>query len=983
MMPDTPTVSELDETAVVGSDALPEIPAVVVVVVTHDAGPWFEECLTSIAEQDYPNLSVLVIDTAGSTEALPRVAEVMPSAYVRRLDTNPGFGAAINEVLSMVEGAPFLLLCHDDILLEPNVVGLLVEEAFRSNAGVVGPKMVSWGAPDRLLQVGLSVDKTGVTSSHVDRGELDQEQHDAVRDVFVVPGGCTLVRADLFHTLGGYDPAIDFLGEDLDLCWRAHVAGARVLVVPDARVQHQEALSSRRPVDDRRQLQARHRLRTMLSVYGFVHLLRVLPQAVLFTVIEVLYSLITGHPAQAVDVIGAWGWNLRRMGDLRRRRREIQATRVLDDHEVRRLQVRGSARLLGFVRGELGRANPARAIEEARQEFAELQETLADRKSRVVPLAIGTTSLVLLVAGRQLFMGTWPEFGSIGGFDASVLKLLGDYVRGWQSVGFDAQSPAPTATAIIGLLGILSVGAMGVLQHLLVLGSIPLGLAGIWRLSAAFDSKQARAVTFVAYAVVPLPFNALANGNLGALVLYAAAPWILRRLMSASASPPWNEAPSDSHELGAPWRPVFSLGLILAIVVAFAPMVLLLFVVLACVLALSGALAGSSKEGRAPRPGGSQPFLTLVGGASGVAVALNAPWLVGIVVAGPSWESFAGVVPLGPSGTSMTEIFGFGVGPHQSVLGLGLVFAALLAILIGREWRFRAAVQAWGLIVSCWALTLISARDLLPIPFPGPDVLLSFGGAALAFAIGLGMVAFEQDLRRERFGWRQAVSMFAAAGVGLGALPMLDAAVDGRMKVPEVGLDRTLGFLDDEAKATPGFRVLWMGDPQVLPMAGYPFVGDVAFGVSAEGFPELSDHWQMPMGKASDDIHQAIEAAANGQTDRLGQIVAPLGVRYVVLVERAAPERTNTSRQVLPRNLARSVARQLDFSRIDIDPAVILYENKAWQAGKVTTQPESPRQWWYLLAVLAQLVLWLVVLRAALTRAVMKRHSNIRHEVMS
>jgi hypothetical protein len=38
------------------------------------------------------------------------------------------------------------------------------------------------------------------------------------------------VRADLFSALGGFDAGIDYLGEDLDLCWRAHLAGARVLI---------------------------------------------------------------------------------------------------------------------------------------------------------------------------------------------------------------------------------------------------------------------------------------------------------------------------------------------------------------------------------------------------------------------------------------------------------------------------------------------------------------------------------------------------------------------------------------------------------------------------------------------------------------------------------------------------------------------------------------------------------------------------------
>ncbi len=74
--------------------------------------------------------------------------------------------------------------------------------------------------------------------------EIDHGQHDAVRDVFVAPGGASLIRADLFEELGGFDPAIVAMGEDLDLSWRAQVVGARIIVAPDARVRHLEELAA-------------------------------------------------------------------------------------------------------------------------------------------------------------------------------------------------------------------------------------------------------------------------------------------------------------------------------------------------------------------------------------------------------------------------------------------------------------------------------------------------------------------------------------------------------------------------------------------------------------------------------------------------------------------------------------------------------------------------------------------------------------------
>ena len=47
----------------------------------------------------------------------------------------------------MVEGASHFLFCHDDVAPDPDAVHLLMEEAFRSNAGIVAPKLVELGRP--------------------------------------------------------------------------------------------------------------------------------------------------------------------------------------------------------------------------------------------------------------------------------------------------------------------------------------------------------------------------------------------------------------------------------------------------------------------------------------------------------------------------------------------------------------------------------------------------------------------------------------------------------------------------------------------------------------------------------------------------------------------------------------------------------------------------------------------------------------------
>src|SRR5438132_6442983 len=270
-----------------------EIPTVAAVVVTRNPGPWLERALRSLGSQDYPSGAVLGVDAASEEDPGGRIAGALPDAFVRRVPQS-SFAAAANEVLYSVRNATFLLICHDDVVFDPGVVRLMLEEAYRSNAGIVGPKIVDADNPEVLLEVGRSIDQFGNPHTGIEPGELDQAQHDAVRDVFYVSDAAMLVRTDLFHELGGFDASRFPGAEDLDLCWRARLAGARVLVAPDARIAHRQAADARTRADRPDDVAlARTRVRVLLTAYSLRTLLWLVPVGVLVGCLESVAFILT------------------------------------------------------------------------------------------------------------------------------------------------------------------------------------------------------------------------------------------------------------------------------------------------------------------------------------------------------------------------------------------------------------------------------------------------------------------------------------------------------------------------------------------------------------------------------------------------------------------------------------------------------------------------------------------------------------------
>lgn len=907
-------------------DGLLEVPPVVAVIVTHNAGDWLDETLDSFADQTYTNLSVLVIDAASDIDPTPQIARTLPGAFVRRLEHNVGFGPTLNEVLDLVSGASFLCLCHDDVALDPTTIHRLVEEAFRSNAGIVGPKLVDWEDPERLLQVGFTVDKSGGRAPYADRGDLDQEQHDAVRDVFAVPGGCTLIRADLFAHLGGFDPGIELLGEDLDLCWRAHLVGARVIVAPAARVRHREALAERRPDIDRSRVGAAHRIRTVLTNFHTLYLLLLIPQAFVITMIEATIDASMGRRDEARAQLSGWGTNLRHLPALLQARRRVRRQREQRDRSIRRLQARTWARL-----GALVQANRRERVDEAVDE----EPTASTRNRSLVSYGVIAVVAVLLISTRDLFFGPLPAIGEFARAPEGIGAVWRAWLGGWNPVGLGSTAPGATGLAPMAALGTLFGGAFGFVRRVAILGLLPIGAIGAWRLARPFGTRRAQLTSLLVYVAVPVPYNALAQGRWSGLIGYAVAPWLLAATARLMQVPPFVDAERTTGDGPRFWSRILGFGLLLAVAGTVVPVV-----VPVALIVVVGVAFGSLLTGRVAG------LTRLVAGslaAALVAALLLLPFTLALIGPGGSWHALAGMRSGTDGWLSLGRILRFESGPFGAPpLSDAFLVAGALPLIIGRGWRFEWAVRAWGCALACWAVLWAGQQTWLSIPIPPAEVLLAPAAAGLALAIASGVAAFDIDLPGYRFGWRQGVSIIAAVAVLAGTLPLLGGSVDGRWKMASADFGQALGFIGNQRSGSP-FRVLWIGDPDVVPVAGWQLDNGLVAGVSNVGMPSMTELWAPGDPHGSKALLDAIELAESGQTTRLGRILATMGVRYVILPRQIVPLPYRSTAHALPATLVGSFDDQLDFAQVTTNNAAIVYRNDAWSSGMQLLPADASR----------------------------------------
>ncbi len=906
-----------------GEDVL-EVPAVVAVVVACNPGEHFAKTLSSLGDQDYENLSVLVVDAGSEEPIADRVAEVLPDAYLHRLAGDPGWSVAANQSIELVSGSPFLLFCHDDVALAPDCVTELMGELYRSNGGIAGPKLVRWTDDRRLLQLGMGSDRFGVMVDQVERGEFDQDQYDSVRDVFVIPGGVQLIRADLFAALGGFDPAIKTIGEDLDLCWRAHAAGARVLAVPSAKARHMESMKDRITVRERRRLLTRHRLRTVLATSTR----RSVPTVVLaflLILIESFYSLLAGRRGQARDVLAAIPWNLTRLDDLRRKRRQLRRIRTVPEQDIAKMQVGGSARLAAFSRGQFsaGQDRFSGMLGTVRSSFR--GEDAGNVRDATV---IGAILAVLLIFGsRHLLTRGVAPVGQIPDVP-DAFTLLREWLGGWRTVGTGGPGNAPSALLLLAGGRLVFFWGTGLFDTLLVVAPVLLGPIGVYRLARPLASPRVGAIGALVYACNPVTVSAISAGRWEALVILAAAPFMLGALIRIGDYSPFGGqgglAGPAVADRNLPVR-LIRFGFLVAVVATFAPAVIPIAAVMCLVFALATLALGS----------GGRPQDYLLAGAVGVVapVSLNGPWSFDFLQ-GLSWRWIVG--PMSPEANvnSLLELLQFAPGaPPARWIALGLVVAAALGLVVANSAHFHLAATGWLLAVVFWLLIWAGRRGWIPFSLPTAEAMLAPAAIGLTLAVIVGVrglelefVGVEKRSRRSR-----AMAGLGAVAVACLFFTGLLSSLSGLWEAPTQSFSASTQFLVrqqqvENEELQPG-RVLWIGDASVLPLDVVVSDSGIEYAVSDGGRPEARGRWMAGPVGATDGIGAQLDLARAGEVVRLGRLLAPYGIDNVVVVRQLAPA-PYVGPQVDPAGgVLRSLSQQLDLERVPGVPSLIVFRN--------------------------------------------------------
>jgi GT2 family glycosyltransferase len=293
------------------------------VVVAHATGPALTRCLESLAgEAD----EVVVVDNGGGG---PEIDDARGREAVRVVspDENVGFAAGANLGAHEATG-DVLVFLNPDTVVEPGALQRLEARLADTAIGIAMARLRLLDQPDLLNSSGTEVHVSGIGWAG-GYGE-PVATLDELRDVPAPSGAAMAIRAETFQRLGGFAEELFMYLEDVELGWRARLAGFRVVVDPEADVYH-EYEYGRNP--RKSYFLERNRLVFCLTAYSGRQLLLLAPVLLATELGMVGLALKEGWLR---DKLAGWWWCARNAGVVSRRRKATQELRTVRDRELAR-----------------------------------------------------------------------------------------------------------------------------------------------------------------------------------------------------------------------------------------------------------------------------------------------------------------------------------------------------------------------------------------------------------------------------------------------------------------------------------------------------------------------------------------------------------------------------------------------------------------------------------------------------------------------
>ncbi|MBP2832759.1 glycosyltransferase family 2 protein [Aquimarina sp. U1-2] len=187
---------------------------------------------------------IYVADNASTDTSVTYIKDKFPEVRIIINTSNGGYAKGYNDALSQIEADIFCLLNSDVEVSKDWLIPII--KTFKSDSAVaaVQPKILDYKNKGYFEYAGAAggfIDKMGYPYCRgriFDTLEEDKGQYNDCIEIFWASGACLFIKKQVFEEVGRLDEDFFAHQEEIDLCWRIHHLGYKVMYCGLSKVYH-------------------------------------------------------------------------------------------------------------------------------------------------------------------------------------------------------------------------------------------------------------------------------------------------------------------------------------------------------------------------------------------------------------------------------------------------------------------------------------------------------------------------------------------------------------------------------------------------------------------------------------------------------------------------------------------------------------------------------------------------------------------------
>ncbi len=332
-------------------------PLVSLITVNYNGLHYLKELFNSLSRLNYQPVEIIMVDNASTDGSVAYVQKHYPGVKVIANQENYMFARGNNLGIREARGE-IICLINNDVVVDPDFLTPIVR-AFQEmpEMAICQPKVLDLNNPEMFEYAGGAggfLDRFGYPflkgriffTLEKDRGQYNHRQ-----EIFWASGAAFCIRQSVLAETGLLDEDFFMHMEEIDLCWRTHLLGWKIFLIPEAKIWHKGGGTLQQEHPRKLYWNFRNNIFLLVKNLSLFNLVRILPLRVLLDGAAFWGEILKGNFPGGKAILKAYFWLIRHGRLLREKRRQIQKIRKVSDREIFKLIYPGSVVWEYFVRG--------------------------------------------------------------------------------------------------------------------------------------------------------------------------------------------------------------------------------------------------------------------------------------------------------------------------------------------------------------------------------------------------------------------------------------------------------------------------------------------------------------------------------------------------------------------------------------------------------------------------------------------------------